>query len=85
MSNKPTDAQQFIEDIGAGVFSKQFGVAITKVIRLRLIVNAGDQDPIFAIQIVREELLKNDIIQEFKEKVIELLPANPVRIGTFKA
>ena len=31
MSNKPTDAQQFIEDIGAGVFSKQFGVAITEV------------------------------------------------------
>lgn len=56
-----------------------------KEIRLRLIVNAGDQDPVFAIQIVREELLKNDIIQEFKEKVIELLPENPVRIGTFKA
>jgi hypothetical protein len=37
------------------------------------------------LQIVREELLKNDIIQEFKEKVIELLPDNPVRIGTFKA
>ena len=126
MSNKPTDAQQFIEDIGAGVFSKQFGVAITEVansvvstgkvgeINIKLKVskladsqvqvesklsfneplakgkrveehNAGDQDPVFAIQIVREELLKNDIIQEFKEKVIELLPANPVRIGTFKA
>ncbi|ENU27034.1 DUF2303 family protein [Acinetobacter modestus] len=56
-----------------------------KVIRLRLIVNAGDQDPVFAIQIVREELLKNEIIQDFKEKVIELLPDNPVRIGTFKA
>jgi uncharacterized protein YfdQ (DUF2303 family) len=48
-------------------------------------VNAGDSDPVFALQIVREELLKNDIIQEFKEKVIELLPDNPVRIGTFKA
>ncbi len=56
-----------------------------KVIRLRLIVNAGDQDPVFAIQIVREELLKNEIIQDFKDKVIELLPDNPVRIGTFKA
>lgn len=56
-----------------------------KEIRLRLIVNAGDSDPVFALQIVREELLKNDIIQEFKEKVIELLPDNPVRIGTFKA
>ncbi|MDH0032530.1 MULTISPECIES: hypothetical protein [unclassified Acinetobacter] len=31
MSKKPTDAQQFIEDIGAGVFAKQLGVSVTEV------------------------------------------------------
>ncbi|NNP70442.1 hypothetical protein [Acinetobacter sp. Ac_5812] len=31
MSNKPTDAQQFIDDIGAGVFGKQLGVAVSEV------------------------------------------------------
>ncbi len=34
----------------------------------------------FALQIVKEELLRNEIVQEFKEKVIALLPENPVRI-----
>lgn len=56
-----------------------------KEIELRLIVNGGSGEPVFAIQIVKEELLRNEIIQEFKEKVIALLPENPVRIGTFSA
>ena len=56
-----------------------------KTIRLRLVVNSSDGEPSFALQIVREELLLNEIIQEFKEKVIALLPENPVRIGTFSA
>lgn len=56
-----------------------------KIIRLRLVVNSADGEPTFALQIVKEELLRNEIIQEFKEKVIDLLPNNPVRIGTFQA
>ncbi|WP_151835296.1 DUF2303 family protein [Acinetobacter junii] len=56
-----------------------------KKIRLRLVVNSSDGEPSFALQIVKEELLRNEIIQEFKEKVIALLPENPVRIGTFSA
>lgn len=56
-----------------------------KTIRLRLVVNSSDGEPSFALQIVKEELLRNEIIQEFKEKVIALLPENPVRIGTFQA
>lgn len=56
-----------------------------KTIRLRLVVNSSDGEPSFALQIVKEELLRNEIIQEFKTKVIELLPENPVRIGTFAA
>lgn len=56
-----------------------------RLIVLRLIINTNDEKPVFSIQIVKEELLCNEIIQEFKEKVIELLPENPVRIGTFAA
>lgn len=56
-----------------------------KTIKLRLIVNGSGGEPEFALQIVKEELLCNEIVQEFKEKVIELLPENPVRIGTFAA
>jgi len=56
-----------------------------KTIKLRLIVNGADGSPVFALQIVKEELLRNEIIQEFKNKVIELLPDNEVRIGTFEA
>ena len=56
-----------------------------RLIVLRLIINTNDDKPVFSIQIVKEELLCNEIIQEFKEKVIELLPENPVRIGTFTA
>ena len=56
-----------------------------KYIKLRLVVNAGDSAPIFTLQIVQEELLKNEIIQEFIEKVIELLPDQNVMIGTFHA
>ena len=56
-----------------------------KTIKLRLVVNGSGGEPEFALQIVKEELLCNEIIHEFKEKVIELLPENPVRIGTFTA
>lgn len=56
-----------------------------KTIKLRLLVNSSDGEPTFALQIVKEELLCNEIVQEFKEKVIALLPENPVRIGTFDA
>ena len=56
-----------------------------KTIKLRLIVNGADGSPVFALQIVKEELLRNEIIQEFKNKVIALLPDNEVRIGTFTA
>ncbi len=56
-----------------------------RLIVLRLIINTNDEKPVFSIQIVKEELLCNEIVQEFKEKVIDLLPENPVRIGTFAA
>lgn len=56
-----------------------------KTIKLRLIVNGSDGSPVFALQIVKEELLRNEVIQEFKNKVIQLLPDNEVRIGTFEA
>lgn len=56
-----------------------------KEIELRLIVNGGSGEPIFAIQIVKEEILANEIIQEFKKKVIDLLPEQQVLIGTFQA
>ncbi|WMW72974.1 DUF2303 family protein [Acinetobacter bereziniae] len=56
-----------------------------KKIELRLIVNGGSGEPIFAIQIVKEEILVNEIIQEFKQKVIDLLPEQQVLIGTFSA
>lgn len=48
-------------------------------------MNIADGEASFALQIVKEELLRNEIIQEFKDKVIALLPSNPVRIGTFAA
>lgn len=56
-----------------------------KKIELRLIVNGGSGEPVFAVQIVKEEILVNEIIQEFKEKVIDLLPEQQVLIGTFSA
>lgn len=56
-----------------------------KEIELRLIVNGGSGEPIFSIQIVKEEILVNEIIQEFKQKVIDLLPDQQVLIGTFQA
>ena len=56
-----------------------------RLIVLRLVINTNDEKPVFSIQIVKEELLCNEIIQDFKEKVIELLPDNQVRIGTFAA
>ena len=56
-----------------------------RLIVLRLVINTNDDKPVFSIQIVKEELLLDEIIQDFKAKVIELLPDNPVRIGTFTA
>ena len=56
-----------------------------KFIKLRLIVNAGEGNPIFQLQIVKEEILLNEIIQEFKAKVKDLLPEHQVLIGTFQA
>nr|WP_314367650.1 DUF2303 family protein [uncultured Acinetobacter sp.] len=56
-----------------------------KEIELRLIVNASSGEPTFAVQIVKEEILVNEIIQEFKDKVLELLPDQQVLIGTFQA
>ncbi len=56
-----------------------------RLIVLRLIINTNGETPVFSVQIVKEELLLDEIIQEFKTKVIELLPENPVRIGTFTA
>ncbi|EOR08186.1 DUF2303 family protein [Acinetobacter tandoii] len=56
-----------------------------KTIKLRLLTNDSEGSPVFALQIVKEELLRNEIIQEFKNKVIALLPDNEVRIGTFTA
>lgn len=54
-------------------------------IRLRLVTNTLERELSFSLQIVKEDLLRNEIAEEFKEKVIELLPENPVRIGTFSA
>lgn len=56
-----------------------------KEINLRLIVNAGNNSPEFKLQIVKEDLLNDQIVEDFKNKVIVLLPENPVRIGTFTA
>ena len=50
-----------------------------------LVVNGGSGEPMFAVQVVKEELLVNEIIQEFKAKVKDLLPEHQVLIGTFKA
>lgn len=49
-----------------------------RLIVLRLVINTNDDKPVFSIQIVKEELLLDEIIQDFKAKVIELLPDNPV-------
>lgn len=56
-----------------------------RIIFLRLIINTSSDAPMFSLQIVKEENLLDEIIQEFKKKVIDLLPENPVRIGTFAA
>ncbi|ENV37491.1 MAG: DUF2303 family protein [Proteobacteria bacterium] len=56
-----------------------------KTIELRLIVNGSSGEPVFALQIVKEEILSNDIIQEFKVLVTNLLPDHQVLIGTFQA
>lgn len=48
-------------------------------------MNSTGSTPQFAIQIVKEELLRSEIIEDFKEEVIALLPENPVRIGSFKS
>ena len=56
-----------------------------KNIKLRLLVNTQDQSPALTLQIVKQELLIDEIAQEFKTKVAELLPDQQVLIGTFKA
>lgn len=56
-----------------------------RLIVLRIIVNTNDEKPVFALQIVKEELILDEIVQDFKSKVIDLLPDNPVHIGTFTA
>lgn len=56
-----------------------------KKIKLRLLVNTQDQSPALTLHIVKQELLIDEIAQEFKTKVAELLPDQQVLIGTFKA
>jgi len=56
-----------------------------KTIRLRLLTNSANGESNFSLQIVKEELLLNEIVQEFKEKIINLLPDNSVSIGTFES
>lgn len=56
-----------------------------RLIVLRIIVNTNDEKPVFALQIVKEELILDEIVQDFKSKVIDLLPDNQVHIGTFTA
>ncbi|NNP70443.1 DUF2303 family protein [Acinetobacter sp. Ac_5812] len=56
-----------------------------KTIKLRLSVNTQDQAPSLTLQIVKQELLIDEIAQEFKLRVAELLPEQQVLIGTFKA
>ena len=82
MSNKPTDAQQFIEDIGAGVFSKQLGVAITEVansvvstgkvgeinIKLKVSKLADSQVQVESKLSFNEPLAKGKRVEEHNEK-----------------
>ena len=57
----------------------------SRLIVLRILINTSDDKPVFALQIVKEELILDEIVKEFKGAVLELLPENPVRIGTFTA
>ncbi|MDI3237539.1 DUF2303 family protein [Acinetobacter ursingii] len=57
----------------------------SRLIVLRILINTSDEKPVFALQIVQEELILDEIVKEFKGAVLELLPENPVRIGTFQA
>ncbi len=57
----------------------------SRLIVLRILINTSDEKPVFALQIVQEELILDEIVKEFKGAVLELLPENPVRIGTFTA
>ena len=87
MSTKPTNAQQFVADLGAGTFANQLGAAISMVSQGAVQHNKKGQIKI-TLDIARigdSSQVENEIIQEFKEKVIALLPENPVRIGTFSA
>ncbi len=54
-------------------------------ILLRLIINTSDSKPTFGLQIIKSELLVDALTQEFKQIIVEKLPENPVRIGTFSA
>ena len=87
MSTKPTNAQQFVADLGAGTFANQLGAAISMVSQGAVQHNKKGQIKI-TLDIARigdSSQVENEIIQEFKEKVIALLPENSVRIGTFSA
>lgn len=57
----------------------------SRLIVLRILINTNDDKPVFTLQIVKEELILDEIVKEFKGAVLELLPENPVRIGTFQA
>lgn len=57
----------------------------SRLIVLRILINTNDDKPVFTLQIVKEELILDEIVKEFKGAVLELLPENPVRIGTFTA
>lgn len=54
-------------------------------IKLRLVIHTTDGKPYFSVQIVKEELLLDEVTKEFKQKVIDLLPDLQVYIGTFTA
>ena len=79
MSTKPTNAQQFVADLGAGTFANQLGAAISMVSQGAVQHNKKGQ-----IKITLDIARIGDSSQ-VEEKVIALLPENSVRIGTFSA
>ena len=74
---KQTDAPQFVADLSGGNFSQQLGIAISEVAQ-GVVANGKKGQVKVTIDIAR-------IGESNKAKVIELLPDNPVRIGTFTA
>lgn len=53
-------------------------------ISLRLVLNTQDDKAYFALQIVKEELLQNELVDEFKQTILNLFDTD-VFIGTFTA